>query len=216
MVALLPGSRTQEVKRNLPVMVRAAAKLAKQRPGVRFAVACLHERHQALAGEILREAGAEIPPDLELFAGRTPELIRLADVAWAVSGSVGLELMVEALPTVVIYAIRSFDLKVARFFMKARYISLVNLLADAEVMPEYLSDLDVSGEMAQHAGRWLADPAERAKAADALAALRDRVAVPGASGRAADRIVAALLPPSTTIRGPIGRPAAAARTQAQG
>ena len=213
LVALLPGSRTQEVKRNLPMMVRAAAKLAKQRPGVRFAVACLHERHQALAGEILREAGEEIPPDLELFAARTPELLRLADAAWAVSGSVGLEMMVEALPTVVVYKIRPFDLFVARQFIKSKYISLVNLLADAEVMPEYLTDRDVSAEMARHAERWLADPAERAKASDALAALRDRVAVPGASGRAADRIVAALTPTST-YRGPIGR--SGARSQVQG
>ena len=43
---------------------------------------------------------------IEIFATRTPELIRIADVAWAVSGSVGLELMVEALPTVVLYKLK--------------------------------------------------------------------------------------------------------------
>ena len=42
LVAILPGSRTQEVTRNLPIMLRAASKLARQRPDVRFAVACLH------------------------------------------------------------------------------------------------------------------------------------------------------------------------------
>jgi lipid-A-disaccharide synthase len=127
-----------------------------------------------------------------VHAARTPELIRLADVAWAVSGSVGLELMVEALPSVVLYKIRPLDLWVARPFIKARFISLVNLLAGAEVMPEYLTAQDVSDELAGWAETWLADPAERRKAAAALESLRDRVAVPGASDRAAERIAASL------------------------
>ncbi len=78
------------------------AKLAQERPGVRFAVACLHERHKILAEGIIARTLALVKgrgPSLliEVHAGRTPELIRLARVAWAVSGSVGLELMVEAL-----------------------------------------------------------------------------------------------------------------------
>ncbi len=69
LVAILPGSRTQEVLRNLPDMLRAAKALSQARPGVRFAVACLHERHQAMAERILAEsgtAGADIPVDIDL------------------------------------------------------------------------------------------------------------------------------------------------------
>jgi lipid-A-disaccharide synthase len=189
-VAILPGSRTQEVTRNLPIMLRAAAKLAANRPDVRFVVACLHERHRALAGTILEGEGVKLP--IEIYAARTAELIRLAEVAWAVSGSVGLELMVEALPTVVLYTLNRFDLWIARPFIKAKYISLVNLLDDAEVMPEYLTTLDVSGDLAAWARMWLDDPRQRAEASDRLAALRDRVAVPGASDRAAEQILEAL------------------------
>jgi lipid-A-disaccharide synthase len=156
-------------------------------PDVRFAVACLHAKHRNLASEILEQSGVSV--DIELHAGRTPELIRVADVAWAVSGSVGLELMVEALPTVVLYKIKAFDLWVAKHFIKSKYISLVNLLADAEVMPEYLTPVDVSDELAGWARKWLSDPIERRKASQALAELRDRVAIPGASDRAALRIV---------------------------
>ncbi len=187
LVAILPGSRTQEVTRNLPIMLRAAAKLALTMPDVRFAIACLHAKHRNLAAEILEQSGLAV--DVELHAARTPELIRVADVAWAVSGSVGLELMVEALPTVVLYKIKAFDLWVAKKFIKSKYISLVNLLADAEVMPEYLTPVDVSNDLAAWARKWLSDPAERRKASQTLAALRDRVAIPGASDRAAGRIV---------------------------
>ena len=192
LVAILPGSRTQEVTRNLPIMLRAAAKLAEARPDVRFAVACLHDRHRALAAEILQAAQLPASIQLDLFASRTPELIRVARVAWAVSGSVGLELMTEALPTVVLYKIRAFDLWVARKFIKSKYISLVNLLADAEVMPEYLTAVDVSSELASWAGLWLDQPAARAAAADGLSRLRAEVAIPGASDRAAACIVAAI------------------------
>jgi lipid-A-disaccharide synthase len=194
LVAILPGSRTQEVTRNLPVMLRAASKLAADRPDVRFAIACLHAKHRELAVQILEKSGLAL--DIEIHAARTAELIRVAEVAWAVSGSVGLELMVEALPTVVLYQIKAFDLWVARHFIKSKYISLVNLLANAEVMPEYLTPNDVSGDLAAWAARWLGDPAERAKASQALATLRDRVAVPGASDRAASRIVAVIEPPA--------------------
>lgn len=198
LVAILPGSRTQEVTRNLPIMLKAAVELAKDRPGVRFAIACLRPRHAELARAMI--AGLESPIRVEVHAGKTPELIRLADVAWAVSGSVGLELMVEALPTVVLYKVNRFDLWVARWFIKSRYISLVNLLADAEVFPEYLTPFDVSPELANWAGRWLDDPQERAKAVEAIEALRARVAVPGASDRAAARILEEIAKSSVSAR----------------
>jgi lipid-A-disaccharide synthase len=195
MVAILPGSRTQELLRNLPNMVRAARMLARQRPDVRFAVACLHERHKALAERIIAESVAReeerapIALKIEVYAGRTPELIRLARVAWAVSGSVGLELMVEGLPSVVVYKVNRFDLWIARPFIKAKYISLVNLLADAEVFPEYLTWRDLSGELVRWALAWLDDSPARDQATAAIEGLRHRVAQPGASGRAADHIV---------------------------
>ncbi len=200
-VALLPGSRTQEVTRNLPVMLKAAQKVQKRVPAARFLIACLHDRHAELARETIAKLGVEIA-GLEVFAARTPELIRLADVAWAVSGSVGLELMNEALPTVVLYTVGRFDLWVARWFIKSKYISLVNLLADAEVMPEYLTPVDASADLARWATLWLEHPEEREKASRTLAELRDRVAQPGATERAADRIAAIVLGSSTVYRGP--------------
>ncbi|MEW4454595.1 hypothetical protein AB1L30_18140, partial [Bremerella sp. JC817] len=66
------------------------------------------------------------------------------------------------------------------------------LLADAELMPEYPTSGDVSHEMADHALTWLNNEAERLRVSESLAALRDRVVVPGATERAADRIAALL------------------------
>ena len=182
-------------------------------------VACLHERHRALAREILGKSGVRLP--IEVHAGRTPELIRLADVAWAVSGSVGLELMVEALPSVVLYKIKPFDLWVARQFIKSKYISLVNLLADAEVMPEYLTSEDVSGELADWARTWLDDPAERAEGPRRWPRSATGWPSPGASDRAAERIVEALVPAATphgrhAVKGPHATPSAEAAGDRRG
>jgi lipid-A-disaccharide synthase len=192
LVALLPGSRTQEIVRNLPEMIRAAKRLAGERSDVRFGVACLHERHHALATRIvstfLAGEGAQPGFTIDIHTAKTPELIRLARLAWAVSGSVGLELMVEALPSVVLYKVKRFDLWVARWFIKSKYISLVNLLAGDEVFPEYLTWRDVSGELTRWALAWLDDSDSRARSVAALVALRDQVARAGATARAAEQI----------------------------
>ncbi len=151
--------------------------------------------------DLLADSGLDLA-NLEIHHGRTPELIRLADLAWSVSGSVSLELMVEALPTVILYKVNRIDLLIARPFIKAKYITLVNLLADAELMPEYLTERDVSPALAAWALGKLNDPSEREVVAQALAELRDRVAQPGASERAAERIAALLAPASPAYPGP--------------
>ena len=89
--------------------------------------------------------------------------------------------MMEALPTVILYKLNRFDLWIARPFIKAKFITLVNLLADAEIMPEYLTGRDVSDELGRWAATWLGDPIARAGATAKLAALRHQVAQPGAS-----------------------------------
>ncbi len=195
-ILLLPGSRTLELKRNLPAMLRAAARVAAELPEVRFVVACHRDRHaeqaraiaQSCFAESQRAPGAKSsidPARLHVYAGKTPELMRLADVAWAVSGSVSLELLHEALPTVVLYTIRPIDLWIARPFIKSKYICLVNLLADDTIMPEYLTDRDASPELADWALKWLKNASTRGEVSRRLGDLRDRVAQPGASERAA-------------------------------
>jgi lipid-A-disaccharide synthase len=188
LVAILPGSRTQEIRKNLKIQLQAAVRVAERFPQARFAVACLHDRHAALVREIMQRHSID-PPALEIHSGRTPEIIRAARMAWAVSGSVGLELMHETLPTVILYKVGRFDLWVARWFIRSRYIGLVNLLADAEVMPEYLTPVDVTDDLVRWADRWLGEPAAHDAAVQQLAAVKARYAMPGATARAAARIL---------------------------
>jgi lipid-A-disaccharide synthase len=181
-VALLPGSRTQEVATNFGMMLAAAAKVHAQRPDVRFLVAAFNERHAATA----RVAAAATGLPIDVHVGRTPEIIELADAAIAVSGSVSLELMYRLKPTVIVYRVSRLLKWLSQRFVKLRYITLVNLLANEELFPEFLSPDDESDRVAEHVLDWLNDPLHRAATVGELRALRDRVAVPGACDRAAE------------------------------
>src|SRR5207237_6832102 len=111
-IALLPGSRTQELDRNLPTLLKAAGRIHVERPDVRFLVACLREDHKThISKEVQRLA---LP--IEVHAGRTPEIIELAEACIAVSGSVSLELLYRRKPSVIVYRIRWLDWQVSRHF----------------------------------------------------------------------------------------------------
>jgi lipid-A-disaccharide synthase len=187
-VGLLPGSRTQEIKRNLPTLARTAALVHARRPDARFLVACLRPDQQRSVEGYCRSWNLPV----ESCAGRTPEIIELARACVAVSGSVGLELLYRTKPTVVVYRVGRIDLRIGQLLKTSPFISLVNLLAGRELYPEFLSDRCEAEAMAEHVQRWLGDPEAYARLTSELAALRDRVAEPGACARAAAHLIEAL------------------------
>jgi lipid-A-disaccharide synthase len=119
-------------------------------------------------------------------------VIQTADACIAVSGSVSLELMYRAKPTVIVYRMRPLSLWLARRLVKLPYFTLVNLLAGQELFPEIATARDESEQIAGHVLHWLNDPAEHAKKVAALNALREQVAVPGACERAAGFLLSEL------------------------
>lgn len=185
LVTLLPGSRNQEVTANLPTMLRTAALVRDAVPDVRFAVAAFSDRHATVARAAL--AGSGLPATVHV--GRTPELIELADACVSVSGSVSLELLYRLKPTAIVYKIENYALAIAKQLKTAKYITLVNLLADKELFPEYLTATDPSESIAQQVIGWLRNPAVRQAVVDELQTLRSQAAVPGACDRAASYIL---------------------------
>jgi len=131
--------------------------------------------------------GSRLP--LEVHDGRTPEIIELAHSCLAVSGSVSLELLFRAKPAVVLYKVNRGGLLLSWLFQKCRYISLPNLLADKPLFPEYLTAGCPADDMAEHVVGWLNDDTAYGKLCGELEALRDRVAIPGACERAAERVL---------------------------
>jgi lipid-A-disaccharide synthase len=207
LVAILPGSRTQEVRSNFRWLFKAATAVHERVPEARFAVASFKPSQ----AEMVRAQIAACGLPVEVHVGRTGELIRAADCAMAVSGSVSLELLYHTTPSVILYYVSPLAYFLQRFFRKVRYITLVNLLttddlfpkrvavydphdpADAHVlMPEYLTCQDRSGALAAHVVEWLTIPTKRAERVAQLARLKERVGHGGASKQAAEYLLGVL------------------------
>lgn len=201
LVAILPGSRTQEVQQNLRSFLKAARVVKVHVPNVKFAVAAFKQEHGEYAETAVREAGI----DAEVFVGKTPELIAAAECAMAVSGSVSLELLHHEKPTVILYSIGRVAYFAQWICRKVRYITLVNLLAspnpldeapitdpedapERQVFPEYLTYQDRSEAIAGHIISWITDAAARQRTIQQLESLKQRVGMPGATERAAKYI----------------------------
>jgi lipid-A-disaccharide synthase len=184
-IGLLPGSRNQEVERNLTTLLGAARHVHAARPETRFLVACYKGEHKSQVEERLDGLGLPV----EAHAGRTPEIIHLAKATVAVSGSVGLELLYRGRPSVVVYRAPRVMLCLSHVLRTCRYISLVNLLADRELFPEFPTHRDEAAAVAGRLLRWLDDEAAYGEVCAELAALKARVAEPGACGRAAEYIL---------------------------
>jgi lipid-A-disaccharide synthase len=180
-IALLPGSRKQEVSKNLPEMLQAAALVHQKHPETRFLVASFSEAQAEMARSFIAEANLPV----QVHVGRTLEIIEAAEACISVSGSVSLEIMYRLKPAVVVYRVSKVALRVGRMFMKCKFITLVNLLADKEIYPEFLTDRNKSTRVAERVLELLDDPKRAEQVRIDLKEVRDRVAQPGACERAA-------------------------------
>ncbi len=141
MVALLPGSRKQELKTILPVM----AKVARNFPDHQFAVAAVNNLDQALYQEISRLE------NVKLIFEDTYNLLQHASAAVVTSGTATLETALFKVPQVVVYKANTISYWLAKFLVKVKFISLVNLIAGREVVKEMIQSAasaeSVSGEL---------------------------------------------------------------------
>jgi lipid-A-disaccharide synthase len=184
-VALLPGSRNGEVRHNLSSLIRGAELVHAKRPDVRFLVAAFKPAQAEKIRETLK--GSKLP--IEVHQGRTPEILEAAHSVMSVSGSVSLEILCRTKPAVMIYQHHWLMISLGHMLKRAKYITLVNLLADRLILPEYFSAKCLGATIAEHILHWLNDDAAyRAKRAE-LAALKAVVMKPGATDRAADAIL---------------------------
>ncbi len=189
-VGVLPGSRTEEVKRNFPVMLKVLRQLHAKHPHVRFPVACYRAEHVELCRALLENNHRHLP--LELHVGHTSEIIDAAECCLMVSGSVSLELLARETPAVVMYRSSWLMAAFARVFITCKYMTLVNLLAGRELMPEYPFVTHTSRHIAQMSrilDSWLTSETIRGEVVRELSVLRQAVARPDGIERTASSIL---------------------------
>jgi lipid-A-disaccharide synthase len=128
-VALLPGSRKQEIKVMLPYMID----VSREFTDYQFVIAAAPNADDALYAAI---EGT----DLKLVRNRTYDLLSMAHAALVTSGTATLETALFKVPQVVCYKGSAISYYIARMLIKIKYISLVNLIMDKEVVTELIQD----------------------------------------------------------------------------
>ena len=186
-LALLPGSRRQEIARLWEPMLGAARTLLAARPDLQIAVPVAPTIDQAS----LPARGLPI----HFVAGRAPEVLAAADAAVVASGTATLEAALAPVPTVVVYRLSWLSWLVGRLLVRVRFVSLVNLLAGRALVPELLQAGCTAASIAAEAGPLLDGGPARAAQLDGMRALREQLAPAGsphAARRAAQEVAAVL------------------------
>ncbi len=131
LVALLPGSRLQELRYNLGVMARLAALF----PSYQFAVAAAPNLEREVYERLLSEH-----PEVRVVYGATHRLVKEAQAAVVTSGTATLETAMLGVPEVVVYRGNRLTIWIARRIVKLKWISLVNLILGREAVRELLQE----------------------------------------------------------------------------
>jgi lipid-A-disaccharide synthase len=137
-IALLPGSRRQEIRHMAEPFLLAAHKLWKRNPDLRFLTSHINEQryHQFMT------CHQQLTPDLplQIFTRRTHDVIAAADAVVVTSGTATLETMLLKKPMVIAYRMPWLTHQLAKFLVKTPFIGLPNLLAGELLVPELIQN----------------------------------------------------------------------------
>jgi lipid-A-disaccharide synthase len=189
LLGLLPGSREREVRKIYPVMLRAAGLLAKDRPGLRIEAAAPSEEMRQRMEEIGRRY-----PDVRCTVGakNAHELMQRATAGMVASGTATLEAAYFGLPFVLLYKAAWLTFLIGRRLVKVKWLGMPNILAEREVVREFLQEEAQPAAIAAELAALLDDANARAAFQENLQPVIARLGEPGASGRAADAILDAV------------------------
>jgi lipid-A-disaccharide synthase len=185
-IALLPGSRKQEIRKMLPAMLG----VVHQFPNYQFVVAAAPSIDTSFYSPYLQEA-----PQAVLIPQKTYDILQHSHAALVTSGTATLEAALFNVPQVVCYKAGALMYFLAKRLIKVRFIALVNLIMDREIVPECIQKAVQPLALAQALQPLLAGP-ERARVLEAYTQLRQKLGTTGAANRTAAYIYKALQPPT--------------------
>jgi lipid-A-disaccharide synthase len=180
-VALLPGSRKQEILKKLPIMLA----VSKDFPNLQFVVAKAPGQEDAFYDSLLQGY-----PNVSSVSGQTYTLLLQSKAALVTSGTATLETALFGVPEVVCYKGSNISYQIAKRLIKVKYISLVNLIMDKLVVKELIQDELTPANLKQELNELLNNPERRQQLETDYAALKQLLSQGGhASAKAAASIV---------------------------
>lgn len=185
LITLMPGSRKQEIEKIFPLMLAAT----RHFPEYRFAVAATRHLDGALYARYMRDY-----PHIPLVYDRAYDLLSVSAAALVKSGTSTLETALLGIPEVVCYKTSGLSYGIARLLVmnRIRFISLVNLIMDREVVKELLQGDLTEANIVSELTKILKNPKIREKQLSDYEELRDKLGREGASARVAGSIIADL------------------------
>lgn len=188
LVALLPGSRRQEVEALLPVMLRAAEVAAARLPGVQTSVALASERLEPHVLGALRSTRVDAP----VVRGRTYDLLAASDAAVVASGTATLEAALLGVPMVIAYRVSRATEWIARRVATLPWIGMPNILAGRYIVPELLQEDCRADRVCEELVGLLTDRERAERMRRDMKEATRALGPPGALHRAAVEVLAAI------------------------
>jgi lipid-A-disaccharide synthase len=157
-LAIMPGSRPAELRRNFPVLLNTFKAIRRTHPGARGMIAAtteavrehLYQRANVLGGW---------PEGLDVVVGETDLVVRWADLALVVSGTVTLQLAKQATPMIIIYKVNELSFRtLGAVLINTPYFTLPNLIAQQEIVPELIPFFKDTGQLTAMAEQLLGSP----------------------------------------------------------
>ncbi|HKP94110.1 MAG TPA: lipid-A-disaccharide synthase [Chthoniobacterales bacterium] len=187
LVGLFPGSRVREIRKNFPVMLRAAAEIVAQRNDIHFEVAAASI---ALAREIEIVLGrAPLRERCRVLTAQSADTMQRAAAGLVASGTATLESAFFRMPFVLVYKVSWPTYFAARAMMQTRFLGMPNVLADREIVPEFLQHEARPKPIAEALLRLMTDGAAREKMIKEFDAVIAKLGQSGASEKAARAVL---------------------------
>ena len=181
-VALLPGSRPNEVRRIVPGLASAVPLIRSRVSGVQFLVAGASSLSQDEFAPLAAHGAV-------LVHNRADDVLGASDVVVTASGTATVQAALHERPMVVVYRVSPLTYQLGRFFVKVDTFAMPNLVAGHRIVPELIQDDFTPGRVAEEAVGLLTDAARREQTSEALRRVRAQLGAPGASARAAAAVL---------------------------
>ena len=188
-VAMLPGSRPNELRTILPDLVRTAGEIARALPSAQFVLARAPHLDDELFLPLDEWPAHAIRP--VVVEGATDNVLASADIAILASGTVTVQAALHGSPMVVVYRVAPLTYRLGKPLLHVDTYAMANLVAGRRVVPELIQDAFTPQAAAAEALRVLTDPGHAARVKADLAEVRAKLGTAGASRRAAEAVLSA-------------------------
>ncbi len=193
LVGIFPGSRTREVRKLLPILIEVMRELHLRRPELHFEIAAASE---ALAGTIRAELAPVMGSlgQVEVVAGQAAHTMQRSAVGVVASGTATLEAAFFRLPFVLVYKVAALTYLAGRMLIRVKHLGMPNVLADREIVPEFIQRNAQPAAIASEMLRLLDDRDRRKQMIADFDKVIAKLGKGGANEAAAGAILEALTP----------------------